>query len=321
VGTAVTASDDLLALVEAELAQPVSPGARALAERIRARHGAAVRAVLFYGSCLRRGDDQEGVLDLYVLVEDYRSAYASWAHAAMNRLLPPNVFYLEARVGDRLVRGKYAVLACRDLTRLTSARTFEPYFWARFAQPCAFIYAADEQVRREVAAALSAAILTTVGCGVPLVAPRFSSRELWTTTWSETYRAEVRAERPGAAEALWASAPDRYERLTRLALPALPYPTVADETSDPILFTVDLPHAAPRRARRVWRVRRVYGKAMFLLRILRNALIFEDGVDYVLWKIQRHSGVEVDHRWRERRHPLLALGAEAWRLYRSGAFR
>lgn len=317
----MTASNGLLELVEAELAQSVSPGACALAERIRARHGAAVRAVLFYGSCLRHGDDREGVLDLYVLVENYRSAYTSWAHAAMNRLLPPNVFYLEARVGDHLVRGKYAVLACRDLTRLTSAQTFEPYFWARFAQPCALVYAADDQVRRDVAAALSTAILTTVGCSVPLVAPRFSSRELWTTTWSETYRAEVRAERPGATAALWASAPDRYERVTRLALPALPYPAVADEASDPIMFTVSLPHAAPRRARMLWRIRRVYGKARFLLRILRNALIFDGGVDYVLWKIQRHSGVEVDYRWRERRHPLLALGTEAWRLYRAGAFR
>jgi hypothetical protein len=239
----------------------------------------------------------------------------------MNRLLPPNVFYLEARVGDRVVRGKYAVLACRDLTRRTSARTFEPYFWARFAQPCAFIYAADDQVRRTVAAALSTAIRTAVGCGVPLVAPRFSSRELWTTMWSETYRAEVRAERPGAAEALWASAPDRYEHVTRLALPTLPYAAVADEESHPIKFTVSLPPAAARRAKRLWRLRRGYGKAMFLLRILRNALIFEGGVDYVLWKIQRHSGVAVDRRWRERRHPLLALGAEAWRLYRSGAFR
>ena len=316
----MTPSSGLLDLVEAELTQSVSPGAYALAARIRARYGAAVRAVLFYGSCLRHGDDQ-GVLDLYVLVDDYRSAYQSWAHATMNRLLPPNVFYLEARIGDRLVRGKYAVLSCRDLTRRTAAATFEPYFWARFAQPCAFIYAADERVRREVAAALSTAILTTVGYGVPLVAPRFSSRELWMTTWSETYRAEVRAERPGAAEALWANAPDRYEQVTRLALATLAYPIVTDETSNPAMFTISLPHAARHRARRQWRIRRVYGKVMFLLRICRNALIFEGGVDYVLWKIQRHSGVEVDHRWRERRHPLLALGAEAWRLYRSGAFR
>ena len=40
----------------------------------------------------------------------------------------------------------------------------------------------------------------------------------------------------------------------------------------------------------------------------------------MLWKIQRHSGVDIDHTWRERRYPLLALGAEAWRLYGPGPF-
>jgi hypothetical protein len=71
----------------------------------------------------------------------------------------------------------------------------------------------------------------------------------------------------------------------------------------------------------VWRRRRLHAKALFLLRILRNAVIFEGGVDYVLWKIQRHSGVSIDQAWRQKRHPLLALGAEAWRLYRARAFR
>jgi hypothetical protein len=68
-------------------------------------------------------------------------------------------------------------------------------------------------------------------------------------------------------------------------------------------------------------LRRVHGKVWFLLRMFRNALTFDGGVDYVLWKIQRHSGVAVDPTWREQRHPLVALGAQAWRLYRAGAFR
>ena len=55
--------------------------------------------------------------------------------------------------------------------------------------------------------------------------------------------------------------------------------------------------------------------------MLRNGLIFEGGVDYVLWKIERHSGVAIDQAWRRRRYPLLALGQEAWRLYRARAFR
>ena len=107
-------------MIRKELAQPVPPGAQALADCLRARYGTTLRAVLMYGSNLRQGDDHEGVLDLYVLVEDYRSAYESQPLAVLNRLLPPNVFYLETRAGDRMVRAKYAVLAQRDLARLTS---------------------------------------------------------------------------------------------------------------------------------------------------------------------------------------------------------
>lgn len=315
----MTAVDALRQRIEGELAQPVSPGAHVLVECLCERYGAAVRGVLFYGSCLRRADDEEGVLDLYVLVEDYRSAYGPRPLALLNRLLPPNVFYLEAQSGGRVVRAKYAVLARRDLPRFTSTRTFEPYFWARFSQPCALVYAADEQVRREVAAALASAVLTTVERGIPLVAPRFGSRELWSTLWRTTYRAELRAERPGVVETLWASGAQRYEAVTGLALAALGHATTTGAAGE-LVCTVELPAATRRRARALWRIRHAHGKTLFLLRILRNALIFEGAVDYVLWKIQRHSGVEVDRTWRQRRHPLLALGAQAWRLYRAGAF-
>ena len=318
----MTRVDDLIRLLDDEVRQSVPPGAMALVARLRERFGGALRAVLFYGSCLRHHEDQESLLDLYALVDDYRSVYQRRRLVWLNRLLPPNVFYLEAGSAGRTVRSKYAVLALRDLGRLTSAATFEPYFWARFAQPCALVYAADDETRRMVVAALATAIVTFVRRGVPLVAPRFESRTLWLTTWRATYRAELRSERPGAVEMLFASAPDRYERVTRLAVTALPYPVTCVATADGgAVFEAPLSAAACRRARTVWSLRVAHAKLRFLLRLLRNGLIFEGGVDYVLWKIQRHSGVEIDRTWRQKRHPLLALGAEAWRLYRAGGFR
>jgi hypothetical protein len=304
-----------------ELAQPVPPGAHLLVERLRERYGPALRAVLLYGSCLRHHDDRESLLDLYALVGGYRAAYRGRTLAAMNRLLPPNVFYLEVPGPQHAVRAKYAVLALGDLARLVSPRTFEPYFWARFAQPCALVWAADELTRNAVAAALAAAVTTFVRRGAPLVGSPFDARELWTATWQATYGAEVRPERPGATDALYAAAADRYERVTALALPALPWPATEAAGAAGRTFRVDVPPRERRRAAWAWRLRRPHAKALFLLRILRNALTFEGGVDYVLWKIQRHSGVAIDQGWREKRHPLLALGAEAWRLYRARAFR
>jgi hypothetical protein len=317
----VTAPANLTRLIAAELAQPISAGAHALTAQLRERYGAAVRGVLFYGSCLRGGDDVDGVLDLYLLVDTYRSVYRNPALAILNHLLPPNVFYLEAAVGDRVVRAKYAVLTVRDLRRFTAAQTFEPYFWARFAQPCALVYAANEHVQRDVITALANAVVTMVGRGVPLVAPRFDSRTLWTTTWRATYRTELRSERPDVIAALWAYAPERYVQATQWVLESLPYPIRSERVGSEPVWTVRLPRHVRRGTHLLWHLRRINGKTRFLLRMLRNALIFEGGVDYVLWKIQRHSGIDTATAWRQHRYPLLALGAHAWRLYRAGAFR
>ncbi len=305
-------------LVGRELDAPVPPGAHLLADRLRSRFGDALRAVVMYGSNLRRGDDGEVVLDLYALVSSYPSAYPRQpALAALNRLLPPNVFYLEAPGERHTVRSKYAVLALGDLPRLTSSATPGPYFWARFAQPCALVWTADAAARATVVAALAGAIRTFVRFAVPFASDRCDARELWTGGWTATYGAEIRPERSGATDALWTANAGRFTAATALALPGLPWPATQDGDG----FRVALPPRERRWVRHAWRVRRLRAKASFLLRMLRNGLIFEGGVDYVLWKIQRHSGVAITSDWRRRRHPWLALGAEAWRLYRAGAFR
>jgi hypothetical protein len=169
--------------------------------------------------------------------------------------------------------------------------------------------------------ALAGAVETFVRFAVPFVASPFDGNALWTTAWQATYGAEIRPERVGAAAALYASNAERFEQATALAIPSLPWPATPVTENSGVRFHVDLPPPVRRRALRTWRLRRLQAKTFFLLRILRNALIFEGGVDYALWKIQRHSGVAIDQAWRQKRHPLLALGAEAWRLYRARAFR
>lgn len=314
------ASDDLVAFIAEELARPVSAGAHAVTDGLRALYPQAARGILFYGSCLRRSDD-EGLLDLYVLVDRYRTTYESRWLALLNTVLPPNVFYFETRLGEKTIRAKYAVLTLSDLARATSRRTFEPYFWARFAQPCALVYAAEPGVTRQVSEALAEAVVTLVEHGTALVGEHFTTSDLWQTTLRETYRCEVRAERAGAPVDLYRASPERYDEITRLALPALPYPVSSQTVSGETQWTVQVPTRRRRIAPWAWRVRRVHGSILFLLRLLRNGLIFEGGVDYVIWKIERHSGVKVDRSWRNRRFPLFGLGAELWRLYRRGAIR
>ena len=107
------ARDDLDELIESELFQPAAPPEKLLTAEILRRHGSAVAAVLFYGSCLRRRTS-DGVLDFYVVVDSYRAAYRSRLLAWANAALPPNVFYLEVESEFGTLRSKYAVISMRD---------------------------------------------------------------------------------------------------------------------------------------------------------------------------------------------------------------
>ena len=313
-------TEDLVRVIAEELTQPVPEAARVLSQCLRDRYGDAVVAILLYGSCLRTGDD-EGVLDLYVLVDRYRTIYTNPILAVLNTLLPPNVFYLETSLHGRTVRTKYAVLSLAAFVRATSQRTFESYFWARFAQPCALLYAARPAIADQVSTAMAAAVVTLVRRSMPLVPERFRLTDLWNTALTETYRVELRAERPGVSGKLYTAATDRYARVTQLALSRLPYPATFETIVNEMWIAARIPSRERWVTRHLWRLRRVQGKVLSLLRILRNALTFDSGVDYIMWKIERHSGVKADPTWREKRFRLLALGREVWRLYRKRAFR
>lgn len=53
------------------------PALGQLLAQLQARHHGAICATLLYGSCLRSGDIYDGLLDLYLVCDDYRAAYRS----------------------------------------------------------------------------------------------------------------------------------------------------------------------------------------------------------------------------------------------------
>jgi hypothetical protein len=313
-------SEKLVQLIREKAAQPAAGAVQALADRIRTTYGDAVRGILFYGSCLRSGDDRGGMVDLYVIVDRYASAYRSRFWALLNRILPPNVFYLETRVEGRVVRAKYAVLSLADLKRGTSRAWFHSYLWGRFAQPAAILYAQSPEVAEQLHRALGQAVLTFLSRVIPCAPERFSTRELWLKGFSLSYRAELRAERPEKIAGLFQSAVDFYEQITAAVLPLLPYP-VQPFDGEGARFNSHISARRRLSCRIGWRVRMLQGKVLSLLRLLKGAFTFSGGLDYILWKIERHSGVSVEIPPRLRRHPILALCVLSWRLYRKGAFR
>ncbi len=303
-----------------EAAQPLHPAVAAISEAAASRHGDAVSAVLFYGSCLWNGYDEGKLVDLYVLVDDYRTAHRHPIAKLCNWALPPNVYFLETEFQGRAVRAKYAVISLADFRRGATGRWLHSYIWARFAQPSAIARSRSDDDRAEVAALLGESVKTLIRETLPLMPPQSSLRALWTRAFTLTYQAELRAERPGRSAQLYDAAAKRYARVTELALEEPGFPATLRLSGD--IVSQDPVDRRRRIAARLrWRRRRVAGKILSTLRLVKAAFTFQDGASYLVWKIQRHSGVGITLTPWQKRHPLFASTLLFWQLYRKGGFR
>jgi hypothetical protein len=293
------------AIVAAELASPVPPPVAAVAEAARAAHGPGVGAVLFYGSCLRDGYHDGLMVDLYLLADDYAAVHGGPLMRWLNRLIPPNVYYVETRHDGGVVRAKYALVSLPQFERLAGPGTRNPYFWARFAQPTGLVWARDAAVAGRVRDALGQAIATTAAAVLPLVGEEADAEALWVRALSESYRTELRAEGPERARTIVGHDRERYRQVTAALRAGEGLPV----------------RESPAEAARRWRRRRVEGKALSVLRLVKAAFTFAGGGDYLAWKISRHAAVPVEFKPWERRHPLLAAPFVLWRLGRRGVVR
>ena len=138
----------------------------------------------------------------------------------------------------------------------------------------------------------------------PLLPGIVDAETLWVRAFRETYAAELRAESGERARHIYLADRERYAQLASAVIAGSPPPS-----------------RSPEQAERDWRHRRRLGKLLNYARLVKAAFTFDGGVDYVMWKVRRHSGVVIPVTDWQRRHPVLAAPGLAWRLYRRGAFR
>ena len=170
---------EVFSLIEAQSSRPPPDAVLSLRDALLSRYGGAVQAIVFYGSCLRTMEDRDGIVDLYVLVDRYRSAYDGLLKPLLNKVLPPNVFYMEVPYKERKVRSKYAVISIQGFRRGVSRAWFHSYIWGRFCQPSTLVFSSNESVAMDVKRALLQAALTFMTRSLPQVPERFSARDLW----------------------------------------------------------------------------------------------------------------------------------------------
>ena len=305
-------TSELALLVEEELSQAVDPRVRAMAEAIAAKHGAASRAVLFYGSCLREKQLDGLMLDFYLIVSDYRAAYAKAWLARANALIPPNVFPFEQ---DGLA-AKYAVLSAADFDRECGPDAKSISVLARFAQPTRLVWSSDEDARQSVLAAVAQAAPTLIEWTLPVTSGGAGSPEdLWKGAFALTFGAELRAERTDRSARIVDSDPERYYQFGLRSLQLIAQKRgVGPNGEVPLVM-------APEDMARWWRRMQRKGKLLSVVRLAKASATFAGGVDYIAWKINRHAGTDIVIKPWQRKHPLLAAISLLPRLLRSGAVR
>ena len=293
---------DLAQRIGASLDRSVRDEVAAYAKRLGEEAGAL--AVLFYGSNLRTGS-LEGVLDFYILLPGPqreriwpRVSYREWDHA-----------------GERL-RAKIATMSLRQFANAAKGLSHDTTIWARFVQPSALVWQANEEARAEVTQALCAAAVTAGRLAAVVGPARGTADDYWRALFRATYKAEFRVEKPGRENSIlevnaehfdgllpiaWNAGGMRFKRMNGLFEP--------------------LPNSAERRRVLKWWSRRArLGKPLNLLRLAKATTTFDGAADYAAWKLQRHTGIALEVTPFRARHPLLAApGAlvELWRKRRA----
>jgi hypothetical protein len=307
----------LQAFIGDELARVAPAAVTALAESLARRGGSAVAAVLYYGSTLR-ADALDGMLDFYVLLDDV----AGWPGSALtrlaNRLLPPNVGYIEYTHQGQTLRAKFAVMSLYQFRRRLRPQSLDTTIWARFCQPVLCVWTRADADRTAVANLVSEAVVTAARWAVALGAETASPEDFWRALFAHTYAAELRVEKSGRAQDIVGTAAERYRLLLPLALDAA---DVRFNTNTSGALTPAIDASQRHGARRRWALRRRLGRPLNILRLFKAAFTFEGAMDYVVWKVERHRGVRIELSPWQRRFPLLAAPGLYWQLRRRGILR
>lgn len=298
-------------LVRAGLERSVPDEARVLANELAAESGASVVAVLFYGSCLRN-QTVEGVLDFYILVENYSDYHTTRIGAAANAMLPPTVRY---RHGEE-ARAKIAVISASAFARKMRPDSNDTTMWARFCQPSALLYARDAAATEGTVAAVADAVATGAVWAARLGPENGSPAELWAALFQNTYGAELRVEDGGdRGQTIYHQAEPYFDTMLD---PALAHATAQQGHSG---WPAVSHRKTAQQYLRMWRRKSFYGKVLNISRLIKAAFTFDQKVEYIQWKVERHTGKPLELTDFQKRHPLIAAPGVLWRLWRQGAVR
>ncbi len=323
----MAAPDVARALVDERASrEPARPEAEALARAIAEAGQGSVRSVVFFGS-QRSGAaarNQWSAFDLFVLTDGYGRFYRGLRAAGkqrrspglfawLNSWLPPNQISFRMAVTGGELHGKCAVIDRAAFSRDTSTERRDHFCAGRLFQPAQVVYAAEPGARGEALAALASAHAVTLAWIRPWLPESFDAESYCRTLLRVSLSKEIRPEPGGRSDALFEAQREELLPLYSRLLAAY-----AEDGALRAVGEGRYALAAPVSSRERAAVESYFRRSLVraTLRWSKYVVTFEDWLDYLLRKAERHTGKKIELTSRERRWPLLFLWPRVFRYLR-----
>jgi len=309
---------ELIELISRKLGDFDDSRVELFVEHFRQRHGDALAAAIFYGSCLLpETRTATSFYDFYLLTDAPLRFYGNPWQAALGSVLPPSVYYGRVALGaSPPLRYKSCVMSLGQFERQTSSRADDLHHLGRFSKRFALAYARDEQARQLVARGALAALSTLLPHSLALLPRVFDLDELVRQQLSLSYLGEERVAEPTKVERLIAGELPYYLELHRRLLAEW-----TETRGDLRPVSEDRYEQLSSRDRRATErfIRR--SRQRGLLRWPKYLLTVDNWLEIQLEKLQRYHGVKLELSERERRHPLIFGWAKFFELRRKGIIK
>ena len=295
---------------------PVSPRAQELIRYITGTFGRSTAAILHYGSRAHKsGSRPDSAYDFFVIVDDYETAFLSFAGKVhprfsarsaitLSRFLPPSVVAV-THLPDAVERetAKCAVLTLRDLAIACSADSPDHFTKGRLFQQLQLAWFRDASSRTAVEEAIVAARLATFEWGAPYMPDAFDVEEYCRTLLATSYAGEIRPETQNRIDELLAAQRPAMLGMYGALLGDLREHGVLRWENDKYRQT--RPPSPSEKARIDSYFRK--SKARATLRWIKLIWLYDDWLEYLRQKVGRRSGLVIDLTPQERRWPWLLL--------------
>ena len=311
-----------------DLEAPVSADTARLAAFLVRAFGSTTAALLHYGSHAQHSDARrESAHDFFIIVDNYQVAFDSlqaalgtgWSPrtaAILANILPPNVISVteaDAPSPSSPLHAKCAILSLTDLERACSPRSKDHFVKGRLFQKLQLAWSRDAESRARVANALIDARVGTFSWVRPYLPQDFDTERYCRSLLETSYAAEIRPEGGERTEVLLTAQRDALLRMYAALLERLAGSRIL--TKEGNVYRLNEPVNALERARVTLYFRR--SKARATTRWFKYVWLYDDWLSYIVQKISRRSGVEIELTPRERRWPLIFLWPKAFRYLRS----